>query len=282
MYTLIIENEKHEQLELTNNENYDVISIDGLNPPAALINMIEISGVDGAHFNSSRINTRNIVIMINIKAPVEKNRIALYAYFKAKRYVKVIYRNESRDVYAEGYVETFENDLFTMLQQPQISIICPNPFWLSSQDTSVEFSSTQALFEFPMDNPVGGLEFSSIDRLTTTLINAGEVATGGIIRLRATSDGVQSPTFYNRTTGAYFGLSTSMQEGDEIVINTLTGEKSVKRIRSGTETNLLSLRTSGSAWIVFEPGENEISYSATHGQAYLKVSVELTQKFEGV
>lgn len=282
MYTLIVENERGEQLELTHNENYDVLEVIGLNPPTAAINTVEIAGIDGARFNSSRIETRNIVITLNIKPHIETNRLALYKYFRVKRYIKVYYKNEHRNVYAEGYVESFENNPFTQLQQPQISIICPNPFWKSTSDITVDFSNLSALFEFPFSIPSEGIEFSRINKITTTYINAGDVETGGIIKFHAMSNQILNPIFYNRTTGKYFGLNFDMYEGDVITVNTQQGEKSVTLLRNGVTTNLLSQRQNGSSWITFEPGVNEISYGADEGQNGLNVTVTAVQKYEGV
>lgn len=282
MYTLIVENERGEQLELTHNENYDVVEIIGLNPPTAAINTANVAGYDGARFNSSRVEQRNIVITLNIRYPIEANRLALYKYFRVKRYIKIYYKNGSRDVYIEGYVESFENNLFGMTQQPQISIICPNPFWKSIKETYVDFSNLSALFEFPFSISSSGIEFSRINKVTTAYINAGDVETGAIIRFYATSNQILNPIFYNRTTGKYFGLNFDMHEGDVIIINSQQGEKSAALLRNGQTTNILSSRQSGSSWITFEPGENEISYSADEGQNNLNVTVTAVQKFEGV
>lgn len=282
MYTLIVENERGEQLELTHNENYDVVEIIGLNPPTAAINTANVAGYDGARFNSSRVEQRNIVITLNIRYPIEANRLALYKYFRVKRYIKIYYKNGSRDVYIEGYVESFENNLFGMTQQPQISIICPNPFWKSIKETYVDFSNLSALFEFPFSISSSGIEFSRINKVTTAYINAGDVEIGAIIRFYATSNQILNPIFYNRTTGKYFGLNFDMHEGDVIIINSQQGEKSAALLRNGQTTNILSSRQSGSSWITFEPGENEISYSADEGQNNLNVTVTAVQKFEGV
>lgn len=282
MYTLIVENEQGEQLELTHNENYDVIEVIGLNPPTAAINTAIVAGFDGSRFNSSRIEQRNIVITLNIRSHIETNRLALYKYFRVKRYIKVYYKNGSRDVYIEGYVESFENNLFGMTQQPQISIICPNPFWKSVNETQVDFSDLLPLFEFPFSITSAGIEFSRINKLTTAYINAGDVATGAIIQFYATADQILNPTFYNLTTGEYFGLNFDMEAGDVITINTQQGEKSVTLLRNAIKTNILSTRKSGSSWIEFEPGTNEISYEADEGQTNLNVTVTAVQKYEGV
>ena len=171
--------------------------------------------------------------------------------------------------------------MFKNLQQPQISIICPCPFWKSNSDNTVNFSVLSALFEFPFSIPAAGIECSRINKITTTYINAGDVETGAVIRLHATGE-VEDPVIFNRTTGEFFGITVTMTSGDEIVINTQQGEKSVKLTRGGTVTNLLASRTSGSSWLVFEPGENETGYSAESGQSSLDVTVTVVQKFEGV
>ena len=281
MYTLTVENENGEQLQLTNNRCYDVLSVSGTNPCAANINTTPIVGLDGSKLNSTRIGNRNIVITLNIRHPIEQNRLRLYQFFRTKRYIKILYNNDRRDVYAEGYVETFENNPWSQLQQPQISIICTNPFWMSNTNTFVNFSNAVGLFEFPFSIPAEGIEFSRYNLVATATVNAGEIETGGIITFHAVDD-VVNPKFINTTTQQYFGLNFSMISGDIIIVNTQKGEKSVKLVRSGATTNLLSYRTSGSSWVMFAPGENAVSYEAASGSSYLRCNVSITQKFEGV
>lgn len=282
MYTLIVENEKGEQLELTHNDAYDVIKIEGLNPPPAAINNTEISGVDGAKFNNSKVRVRNLVIYLNIKSPIEKNRQALYNYFHIKRKVKIYFKNQNRDVYIEGYVETFENDLFENLQQPQISIICPEPFWKAVDNLLVEFSNEISLFEFPFAIEEEGIELSRVNLETFKVINNGNVETGAIIELFATTNQILNPTIYNRTTQTYFKVNFNMHEGDIIRINTNQGQKSVTLTRGNYTSNIIGSRESGSSWIQLIPGLNEIAYDADVGVENLMVNLTLIRKYEGV
>lgn len=282
MYRLIIENEKGEQLELTNNRNYDVIGVTGTNPPVAAINTVNVAGMDGSRYNSSRTEQRNIVITLNIQHPIEENRLTLYKFFRVKRWVKIYYKNNHRDVYIEGYVESLENNPWTQLQQPQISIICPQPYWLSTSETTVRFSNSIALFEFPFSIPADGIEFSTLQNITTATVNAGEIETGCIIQFHATANQILNPKFYNRTTNKFFGLDFDMYQGDVITVNSLKGEKAVTLLRSGVKTNILSDRTSGSTLLTLVPGENELSFGADEGEANLEASLTLVQKFEGV
>lgn len=282
MFHFSVQNDAGDLIELTNNANYDVLQITGLNPTTAAINTVAITGMDGTRFNSSRVEQRNIVITLNIRQPIEANRLTLYRFFRPKNSVRLFYHSSRRNCYIDGYVESFENSPFTKLQQPQISIICPQPFWKSNTDTVVYFTDSIPNFDFPFSITSEGQEFSTLEQLTSEIINAGEIETGGVIVFRALADGVENPTFYNRTTQKYIGVTISMQAGDIISIDTRRGSKSIMLQRSGTTTNLLSLRSVGSSWVEFKPGDNEVSFDADAGTEYMRCSLTVTALFEGV
>ena len=282
MFNLSVKNEYGEVLMLTGNPDYDVLSVSGLNPAPAEINTTPVSGIDGTRYNSARVGQRNIVIRLNINGDIEDRRIELYRYFRVKHTVRVYYKNEHVDVYIDGYIETFENDFFTILQQPQISIICPNPYFKSMSETEIDFENVTSLFTFPFAIPAEGIPFSSLNEISSRYFNAGNVETGGIITFTALADGVKNPVFYNNTNSTFFGVNITMQSGDVIEINTQRGEKSVKLTRSGTTTSIVGDRTSGSTWIVFEPGENEISFGADVSASSLRCTLSCVQRFEGV
>ena len=282
MFELSVQNERGEVLELSNNPDYDILAVYGLNPAPAAINTTPVSGIDGTRYNSARINERNVVISLNIRGDIEENRINLYKYFKVKKPIRIFYKNEHLNVYIDGYIETFENNLFQMLQQPQISIICPSPYWKAVNETEIDFDTVTDLFEFPFAIEAAGIPFSELGEVAVTYFNAGNVETGGIITFTALADDVINPIFYNVTNNTFFGLTVTMQESDTIVINTQRGEKSVYLIREGVRTSLLNNRTEGSTWITFEPGENEIRYSAAEGQSALNCVLSSVQLFEGV
>ena len=282
MYSIIVENESGMWVQLTGNRNYDLLSVTGANPPSANINTSTVVGMDGTLFNSARVNQRNIVLTLAIHYPIESNRQVLYDLFKIKGIVKVKYKTDFRDVYISGYVESIEVNAWSQIQKAQISIICPQPFWMAEEDTIIRFTDSIAMFEFPFSIPAEGIEFSRLAQLTSVMMNAGEIEIGGIITFRAKSDGVQNPGFYNLTTQKYFGVDITMQSGDIITINTNYGKKSVTLLRSGEVTNLLPYRKSGSEWVQFVSGSNILSIDAAESLSNLDASVTVTQKFEGV
>lgn len=282
MYTLIVENEYGEKLNLTECGICDVLKVTGLNPPPATINTKPIVGVDGSKFNSSRLQERNITILLNIKYPIESNRQFLYRYFRSKRWCRLYYKNDSRDVYIDGYTESFENDQFTNLQKPLISVICPKSFFKNVSDNYIEFSSVVSSFEFPFSIAKEGVELGVIEKSTTKIIDGGEVESGGVFSFVAATDRILNPVIYNRTTQKYFGLNFDMNAGDKITINTNQGEKSVTLLRNGVESNIIRAMQEGSSWIQFIPGKNEISYSADEGADSLIVNITNTFQYEGV
>lgn len=273
MYEVSVENHLGERLDLSLSPSYDVLKINGLSPPPATLNFSKMANFDGGKFNSGQLETRNVVFTIKIYPNVEENRIALYKYFPSKKTIRIYYKNDRRDVYIDGIVETVEIDPFSINEIAQISIICPDPYWKESTESRLNFSNIISLFEFPFSIPAEGIEFSRIQKLTTVFFNNGEVETGITIEFQATTDQILNPKFINRTTQEYFGLNVDMAEGDLIRINTRRGEKSVILIHDGTETNIIGNRQTGSKWIQLVGGPNELSYECDSGAQNLIVRV---------
>lgn len=293
MFTLKIENETEKVVELTQKEsNYQVVSVAGLNPPNAQITTSVIAGHDGSRFISSKLEERNVVITLQINGDVERNRLFLYRYFKSKRWCKIYYSNESRNVYIEGYVETVETDLFEQNQQMQISIICPDPYFKDIQEIVTDISKSMARFEFPfafgcdfLHMPTitdSAIEFSDIfNSRVCDIYNDGESDIGVIITITA-RDTVINPILYNMDTREYFGLKLTLEAGDKIVINTNQGEKSVTLERDGIITNQINNMTQGSSWFLLTVGSNMFTYDADEGEELLHIYFTHHTRYEAV
>ena len=169
MYTLIAQNKYGQQIELTNNNAYVIESIEGLDPPDAVINTTRNANADGSVFNSAYVDNRQITITLAINGPAEDNRIQLYKYFKNKYPVRLFYKNSTRNVYIDGYCKNIQIEFFNKKQIAQITIICPEPFFNGSQNEIIDFSNVQALFEFPFSVEESGnmLEVTATDSTTS-------------------------------------------------------------------------------------------------------------------
>lgn len=280
MYTLIAQNKYGEQLELTRNEAYVIESIEGLDPPDAVINTTRNANTDGSVFNSSYVDNRQITITMAINGPAEANRINLYRYFKAKYPVTLYYKNDTRDVYITGYVQNIQIEFFNKKQIVQIIILCPEPFFSGSDSNITDFANVESLFEFPfsIETPVA---FSQILPLQKkNIINHGDVETGAIFRLKATGNAT-NPMVFNDERLELIGFDLSMSAGDELVINTNKKHKSAKLTHNGVTSSVINKISMNSTWIQLLPGDNIIGiYDDTLQN--LTCIVEFEDKYEGV
>ena len=282
MYSLTVENAKGEQLNLTQNPDYVITNIDGLHPPDAIINMMERAGHDGALFNSAKVNYRQLILDISINSNACENRNNLYRFFQSARPVRLIYNNELRGVYIDGYVQNAPIGFFQPKQTIQITIICPDPFWHSTVNVEGMTDGMESLFEFPFSIPEGGIPFSEYYGGNAAHIwNPGTVESGIIIEIRATG-AATNPRIYHQNTDTYFRVNTSLQSGDVLIIDTRPDHKKIQRVRSGATANLIASRDLGSTWLVMDSGENVYILSAASGVGNLTCLISSVTNIEGV
>ena len=282
MYSLKIENKAGQQFELTSNEaRYQVTKIDGLNPPPAVITSAGVAGMDGSRFASAKLGERNLVLYVKINGDVETNRIFLYRFFKTKQYCKIYYENETRSVYAEGYVETIECDLFENGQMMQISIVCNDPYLKALEEIEHELSLIIGAFTFPfaIEEPI---EFSYYEHdMLTTIAYDGDAESGFIIEIQA-GGSVTNPSIYKVGTGEQMSINVTMVQGDLLRINTNKGEKSIEFTHNGVTTNYLRNLQRGSSWLSLDIGDNQFTCDADSGEEMMQIVFKYRTKYEGV
>lgn len=281
MYTLIAQNKYGQQIELTHNEAYVIESIEGIDPPEAVINVVKNANADGSVFNSAYVNERQIIITLAINGPAEDNRINLYKYFKNKYPTRLYYKNGARDVYIDGYCKNIQISFFNLKQIAQIIIICPDPFFKNSDNELINFSSIDPLFEFPfeIEEPIAFSEI--LAEVQKNIINKGDVDAGMKLVINITGS-VTNPIIYNSETNQYFKLNASFISGDEIVIDTEFMKKSATLTRNGAITSLVNVIQSGSTWMQLLPGDNLLTMSADSGSEYLSAYILVADLYEGV
>lgn len=258
MFTAKIENSTGEVLTLTGIENqYQIVQIEGLNPVPSRTNMVDVAGMDGALFNSSSLSTREIVATIKINGDVEQNRQNLYRFFKTKDSCRFYFENTNLDVVIDGYVESFECDLFSKSETAQIAIICPWPYFRSTEEKTATSNKITKLFKFPFsinyDEPVV-LSLLSMD-VNVVLYNSSESTNGLNIEIYV-NDNCNSIEIKNTTNGEDLKLSGTFLAGDKLFINTNKGSKSIRLLRDGAFSNALQYLVIGSNFVNIVPGEN--------------------------
>lgn len=254
---LSVINRNNSRLQLTNNNDYIVTAVDGLNPPASNINMTKLATADGSIINSVSIEKRNIVITLYINGDIEANRIALYRFFQPKQWIKVEYKNDTRDLAIEGYVETFEGTFFAQRESFQISIMCPNPNFSARLSKTVSDIYQNA-------EP-------------TTVINDGDISCGIVAEI-AVYSGTENPAI--NINGKKFMLNFTATDSGTITVNTKKGEKSVFYTVNGVSTNLINAVDADSEWVQLEAGENSISIE-TADYTSADMTITFTEQYIG-
>lgn len=284
MFTLEVTNEYDQTLSLTQNPAYSIKSISGLDPPEASINKTKLANSDGSEFNSAFLNDRQIIITMAIESPAELNRNNLYTYLKSKKKVKIHYKNGIRDVYTEGIIQKVDVSFFEKKEIAQITIDCVNPYFLNEEDSNADISAVQALFEFPfmISEPIPFSEIEAAEPVQ--VINKGNDQTGVIITLTAYRHSVAGNiSITNLNNNMTFKINRGISAGDQIVVNSIRGEKSLYYISNGVKTNILNSMDRTSQWIVLEPGINRIVIEESHSEeAEITAEITFTPKYQGV
>lgn len=274
-------------------------SVSGLGPSKANINTTEVSTNDGSFFNSARLNQRNIVFdfifveSIN-RESIEDIRQKSYKYFPIKKNVDLLIETDNRIVKTTGYVESNEPNIFSSQEGAQISIICPDPYFYSTEKTVTIFSGLEPLFEFPFENNSltdNLLEFGEIIvNQEKTVFYKGDSEVGVVIHIHAIGEATNL-TIYNALTREVLKIDTDRLEaltgsvikaGDDIIISTIKGQKFIRLIRDGEYINILNCLGRNSDWFRLVKGDNVFGFTAETGVTNLQFRIENSIVYEGI
>lgn len=281
-YELKVQNDKGEVLNLSTSPDYTVYKVTGLQPPQVALHSSNNATTDGVTVSGAKAAERNIVIYVAMERDIESSRINLYKYFPLKKVVTLYFKNGSRDVSIEGYVELIECDLFTNRQVAQISIVCPQPYFKAVEELVSYFSDITSSFTFPFSIPAEGMAFSSITaNVRKSIINAGDIESGIIISIYANGT-VVNPVVYDVFERTHVKFNFTMQPNDEIIVNTNVGKKSVTLIRNGISSNLLGYMAADSTWLTLKAGDNVFTYDSESGNSNLQITFKTAVLYGGV
>lgn len=285
MFELILENSAGDQLTFAQNSPFTIAEIQGLNPPKAIINTSQISLIDGAKFNSSKLQPRHINVAFAIEYEAAKNRIEVYKVLKSKQWVKLTYNGQFRQVWIEGYIDSIDISYFKMKQIVTCGILCPSPYFKEAEEIVTSLLNVISSFHFPFSSTATPqLVFGYINNdLGIFVENNGDVDCGMQIVLYA-SAAVSNPKIFNYVTREYIGLNYTMQAADQITIDTTQGNKTVTLLRNGVESNIFNSVIQGSTWLQLAANGSTFVYEVAEGSfaGDLAVTFRHNNLYEGV
>lgn len=285
------------ELESPEKSGLAIRSITGIGPTKADIRTTEVTTNDISLYNSARLQTRNIVFqLIMYKDLIEDARRLVYKYFPLKKKITMIFETDKRTVVAEGYVESDEVEIFSELEECQVSVICPNPYFYDGlYDTLSEtFHGMEHTFEFEFHNdsltePL--LEFGhSMKREQKIIQNYGDSDVGLTIRLHCVGQ-VINPVFYNVYTSEKMvidsdkirGITGSdLKAGDDVIICTEKGNKYINLYRDGNFINIIGALRSYATWLIAKRGQSSFAFDAEDGYRNMEVTYSYRILYEGI
>lgn len=158
------------------------------------------------------------------------------------------------------------------------SLYCANPMFKKNTISKTNIQSSTPFFHFPLIIPkYEGIALSSRENyLMLAVENEGGVPIGGKIII--TSKGVVlNPTLENILTGEFIRINKEMQDGEEIVINTVDGkERGIFGTLNGVTGSYLQFWDFRNTWFKFLIGTTLIGYTTENAsENYLDVVVEI-------
>jgi phage-related protein len=250
--TLLLDQDGRPETDLVQIRN-----IDGLEPVKASVNTSLFGSVDGAAYTGASVPSRNIVLTIHPNPDwhtwkYEDLRKLIYAYFMSKRPVLLVfYSDEDPPVEISGIVESVENSIFSKDQEFNISVICPDPYFISTDPKIITGQSIRS----------GGAPI--------TVTYNGTVETG--FRVKVSFSSGTAPTTIGIQVGdpkvSYFNVTATVGSTLYLDMSSIAMQKYIQNVSigSGVITNLLSKMQEGSKWPLFQPGDNHFSVITDQG-----------------
>lgn len=258
-------------------------SITGIESPDYDVQTAEYSAMPGGYLSSSHVPVRPISFTFTVdnKAQTENMRQTLIAFF---------------DMEPEGELEITRTGITRRIQcrcgsapvfsQPNIrqdklkvtvSLICMSPFFQSTIPVEIRFGEATPLFMFPLTIfPSAGLTVGMPGTTDTTVLNNdGHVNAGLVMTVKAVGGDVVNPAFW--LDNSYVKALITLAEGDEMVIDTRAGKKSLK---INGENRLIFDR--GSTFFQCPPGRHTLRVDADNGKEYAQSTANIVYAYKGV
>ena len=221
--------------------------VQGLDPVKATIVSSSFPNSTGEQYLAAKREARDVKLKLGLEPdyitemPADV-RARVYQFFMPRTFVGLKFVHSSGlEVDISGMVETCEAPPFTSEPLVDVSVRCFESDFVDLTPNVLNKETANSTFNFEVDY-------------------IGSVETGLQFELLVNRD-VDQFTMYNTMpdgTPRQLDFAWPMHAGDILRINNVPGEKSIKLVRSGTETSVLYGMSPQSSWIDLYPGTNKL------------------------
>lgn len=247
-------------MPLVNNEWFYLAGVDGMTKTDVSLSTSTVLSMDGDTVNNTQAQPRQLVLYLEIKPgrDVEDAKRYITSFVKPKLPGSLRWSKNERNIEITGIVQAADMPRFSQKCIMMITIYCSAPYWSDVEYLVTEISNLIDMHYFPANTgglyfPVEGVPFGAIElNRTKTFTNNGDVASGMLVTIRALST-VTNPVIYDLVTGKYIGITDTLQAGDEVIISTYKGKKTITK----NGENIIDRIMFGSTFLQLEVGDNE-------------------------
>lgn len=157
---------------------------------------------------------------------------------------------------------------------------CADPMFTKKLRQSALIASTIPKFHFPLSIPkntglIMGLREPS---LLATINNGGDIDTGMLITFSCTST-VTNPVLLNVNTREFIKINKTIASGEQVIVSTSSGNKYIKGVVKGEESNYFKYLDFDSTWLQLHTGDNILKYDADNNVEGLEVLISFLPKY---
>lgn len=287
-----------ESLVLTNTVTLQSVLLDK-NDSELVLNEADLGTVKGTHHSYKYVNQVGVYID---STTLEQRTVAISGWVIGDTYDELRANKEvlNRLVNPLHTIDATVQDKYKLTFKPDFSVkysvaykennevlckfliqgTCADPMFTTKARQTALIASTIPKFHFPLVIPQNkgilmGLREPS---LLATLNNGGDIDTGLLITFSCTST-VTNPSLLNVDTREYIKVNKVMSAGEKILVSTGSGEKYIKGVVNGEESNYFKHIDFGSTWLQLHTGENILKYDADDNVEGLEVLISFLPKF---
>ena len=260
--------------------------IDGIYDAKNKVYISENSMIDGAVFQGSVAEYRNIVLHLKDIDDYQENRDALNRLFKERSKGLLIFtEGESPARQIEYYVESMESTEDYRVRMHTVSLICPDPFFYDINGSSEDMASWVSAFEFPFESTSAGFEFGyqSNERIKSIQNDIAEDNIGVTITITCMGTVVNPSITHIETSDrisiGHSGKPFEIGTGDVVTITTATGNKHVTLTHNGQTSEVNHYLTEDSVFVQLMRGSNSFGFNADSGLNNMSISIAYTFKY---
>lgn len=291
-----------EGIKLQNVETRSVLTLDMVSTQDFILNSVDWGTVESTHHSYKYVNqigvyvtgtsleTRSVTIMgwviANTELQMTKRKSMLNNFFNPQQAVDMFYKDyvlrflpNSSVKYSATVAENNE-----VICKFKMEGYCPDPLFAEREENKIAAASTIGMFHFPLvmtanPKPPGGVIFGYRQpSLIVAISNQGSVSVGMRIVFKANGT-LENPSIINVNTQKFFKVNKTMQAGEQIIIDTVIGEKKIQGILNGQTSNYFKYRDLDSEWLQLTVGDNLFRYDADSDIGNLEVYIYFNNKY---